>query len=79
MANYGKVLSYVKSCGFYQDATLRDWSNKNISDLWLIAVAIALNTTIITKESEIGTGLSTKNSSGNAKVPNPAKHFGIRL
>ena len=29
--------------------------------------------------SEIGTGLSTKNSSGNAKVPNPAKHFGIML
>ena len=28
--------------------------------------------------SEIGTGLSTKNSSGNAKVPNPTKHFVIR-
>lgn len=40
---------------------------------------MALNTTIITEDSEICTGLSTKNSSGNAKVPNPTKYFGIML
>lgn len=40
---------------------------------------MALNTTIITEDSEIGTGLSTKNSSGNTKVANPTKHFGIML
>ena len=53
-------------------------SQIRIFDPWLIAVAMALNTTIITEDSEICTGLSTKNSSGNSKVPNPTKHFVIR-
>lgn len=53
-------------------------SQIRIFDPWLIAVAMALNTTIITEDSEICTGLSTKKSSGNAKVPNPTKNFVIR-
>ena len=39
---------------------------------------MALNATIITKESAIGTWLSTKNSSGNAKVSDVKKHFGVK-
>lgn len=76
MLNYGKVLSYVQNRVFYRDTALRNWSNKNISVPWLIAMA--LNATIITKESAIGTWLSTKNSSGNAKVSDVKKHFGVK-
>ena len=45
---------------------------------WLIAVAMDLNTTIITEETPVGSGLSTKNPSRNAKLPDVAKHFGVK-
>ena len=39
---------------------------------------MALNTTIITEESTINTGLSTKNPSRNTKVSDVKKHFGVK-
>lgn len=76
MVNYGKVLNYVQNRVFYRDTALRNWSNRNISVPWLIAMA--LNATIITEESTINTGLSTKNPSRNTKVSDVKKHFGVK-
>ena len=39
---------------------------------------MALNATIITEESTINTGLSTKNLSRNANVSDVKKHFGVK-
>jgi len=78
LTNYGKVLSYLQNCGLYKDDALRNWAQKDIADPWLIAVAMELNATIITEETPVGSALSTKNPSKNAKLPDVAKHFGIR-
>ena len=39
---------------------------------------MALNATIITEESTINIGLSTKNPSKNAKLPDVANYFGVK-
>lgn len=78
LVNYGKVLNYVQSCGLYKDEALRNWSQEYIADPWLIAVAMDLNATIITEETPVGSGLSTKNPSRNAKLPDVAKNFGVK-
>lgn len=78
LVNYGKVLNYVQSCGLYKDEALRNWSQEYVADPWLIAVAMDLNATIITEETPVGSGLSTKNPSRNAKLPDVAKNFGVK-
>lgn len=78
LVNYGKVLNYVQSCGLYKNEALRNWSQAYVADPWLIAVAMDLNATIITEETPVGSGLSTKNPSRNAKLPDVAKNFGVK-
>lgn len=78
LANYGKILSYVQNCGLYREEALRIWSQKDVADPWLIAVAMELNAVIITEEVPVGSGLSAKNPSKNAKLPDVAHHFGIK-
>lgn len=78
LANYRKVLSYVQSCGLYKDEALRNWAQKDIADPWLIAVAMELKAIIITEEVSVGSGLSTKNPSKNAKLPDVANYFGVK-
>jgi len=78
LVNYRKVLNYVQSCGLYKDEALRNWAQKDIADPWLIAVAMELKAIIITEEVSVGSGLSTKNPSKNAKLPDVAKHFGVK-
>ena len=76
VANYGKVLNYVKDCGLYREEALRNWAKGDIADPWLIAVAMDTEAIIITEETSAGT-LSAKNKSRNAKLPDVAAHFGI--
>lgn len=78
VANYGKVLTYVQTCGLYKEEALRNWARGDIADPWLIAVAMDIGATIITEESSVGTGLSAKNKSRNAKLPDVANHFGVK-
>ena len=77
VANYGKVLTYVQDCGLYREEALRNWARGDIADPWLIAVAMETGAIIITEESSAG-GLSVKNKSKNAKLPDVANHFGVR-
>ena len=78
VANYRKVLTYVQDCGLYQEEALRNWARADIADPWLIAVAMDTGATVITEEASAGTGLSTKNKSRNAKLPDVANHFGVK-
>ena len=78
LSNYRKVLSYVQNCGLYQKVALKDWSKQNIADPWLIAVAMELKATIISEETPVGSGLSARNPSRNAKIPDVANHFDIK-
>ena len=78
VGNYGKVLTYVQDCGLYREEALRNWARGDIADPWLIAVAMDTGATIITEEASAGTGLSAKNKSRNAKLPDVANHFGVK-
>lgn len=75
LVNYGKVLNYVQSCGLYKNEALRNWSQAYVADPWLIAVAMDLNATIITEETPVGSGLSTKKSIKKCKTPRCSKKF----
>ena len=77
VTNYIKVLSYVRDCGFYKKEALQNWCKYDIADPWLIAVAMEIGATIITGEISAG-GLSVKNKSKNAKIPDVANNFGIK-
>ena len=77
VVNYGKVLTYVQDCGLYREEALRNWAKEGIADPWLIAVAMETGATIITDEIPAG-GLSVKNKSRNAKIPDVANHFGVK-
>lgn len=78
VSNYGKVLTYLQDCGLYREEALRNWARGDIADPWLIAVAMDTGATIITGEVSAGTGLSAKNKSKNAKLPDVANHFGVK-
>lgn len=74
---YGKVLSYVQTSGFYKPQALRGWSQDDIADPWLIAAAVNQNAVIITMESGAGP-ISKKSPSQNAKIPDVARYFDVR-
>lgn len=77
VANYGRVLNYVKDCGLYREGALRSWARGDIADPWLIAVAMDTGAVIITEETSAGP-ISPKNKSRNAKLPDVAAHFGVK-
>ena len=76
--NYSEVLSYVQQCELYQETAFRNWARSEIADPWLIAAAMEKDATIITAEEPAGSGLSANNAAKNAKIPDVAKHFGIK-
>ncbi len=77
LKNYGEVLHYVETCGFYKQAALIKWAEDSIADPWLIAAAKAWDSIIITIETRKGQ-LSQKNPSASAKIPDVAAHFEVR-
>lgn len=74
---YQKVLQHVQNCGFYNVKALNTWSQANVADPWLIAVAAVKGYTLITNEVSAGS-LSVKTPSRNAKIPDVAKVFNVR-
>ena len=78
---YGRVLSYISTCGFYKQAAIDTWSDIKIADPWLIATAIDIareqEVIIITFEKSI-INISTKRQTHpNAKIPDVAANFNI--
>jgi len=73
---YSDVLTYVQTCGFYQETALHNWSSAKVADAWLIAAAAARSLTIVSFEAG-NAGLSSKTPSKEAKIPDVCHHFGV--
>ena len=61
----------------YSDKALRNWSDANVADPWLIAAASALGYTLVTFEASAGI-ISANNPSGRPKIPDIAKIFDVK-
>lgn len=61
----------------YSDKALRDWSDVNAADPWLIATASALGYTLVAFETSAGS-ISVKNPSGKTKIPDVAPKFDVK-
>ena len=78
---YGRVLSYISTCGLYKQAAIDTWSGRTRADLWLIVTAIDVareqEVIIITFEKSV-INISTKRQThSNAKIPDVAANFNI--
>ena len=74
---YSRVLGAVQSNTCYKQSALAEWSRESVADPWLIATAAVRKLTIVTFEKKNG-GLSPKNPSKNAKIPDVARAFGVK-
>lgn len=74
---YGEVLKFLQDSPLYSDKALRNWSDMNVADPWLIAAASALGYTLVTFETSAGS-ISINNPSGRPKIPDIAKEFDVR-
>lgn len=79
---YAKVLQTLSDCverqRYYKNAALRNWSQPNVADPWLIAVAMAKNAIIVTQEVGILRGANQSSGlMGNAKIPDMAWMMGV--
>ena len=75
---YSRVLGAVQSNTCYKQSALAEWSRESVADPWLIATAAVRKLTIVTFEKKNG-GLSPKNPSKNAKIPDVAIGFGVSV
>lgn len=78
ITNYSAVLTHIQNNNCYKPSALTEWSKDTVADPWLIATAKAKDYTIITFESSIK-GLNSHNPSKNAKIPDIAKVFGVKV
>lgn len=74
---YREVLNYVKTCGYYKESAVMEWAKINVADPWLIAAAKTKGYTIITFEVP-NLNLNEKIQSKRAKIPDVARHFGVK-
>jgi hypothetical protein len=74
--NYGLIMNYLQSSGFYKTEALDSWAQPTAADPWLVAAAMTFHYTIITFEIS-NTNLNTKQQSKKVKIPDICKHFNI--
>jgi hypothetical protein len=77
IGNYGKIMNYIKSSGFYSSIALNAWAQANKADPWIIAAAMAYNYTVITLET-FNQGLNVNHPSKIVKIPNICQQFNIK-
>lgn len=77
LAKYGEVLRFLQDSPLYSDKALRNWSDVNAADPWLIATASALGYTLVTFETSAGI-ISANNPSGRPKIPDIARVFDVK-
>ncbi len=75
---YSKILNYIQKNPCYKDSALHEWSREIVADPWLIATASVYGYTLITLE-EPNRGLNSRTPSKNAKIPDVANVFGVRV
>ncbi len=74
---YQRILRYIQANECYKPQALAEWSRNTVADPWLIAAAKTHGYTIITFEVH-NNGLSHRNPSKNAKIPDVAQEFGVK-
>lgn len=77
VTKYSEVLRFLQDSPLYSERALRDWSNVNVADPWLIAAASVLGYTLVTFETSAGT-ISINNPSGKPKIPDVARKFDVK-
>lgn len=77
IAKYGEVLNFLQKSPLYSEKALRNWSNANVADPWLIAVASTSGYTLVTFETSAGL-ISINNPSGKPKIPDIAREFDVK-
>lgn len=77
VAKYSEVLMHIQNSEFYSVKALREWSQNDVADPWLIAAAHVHNYKIITFEQPIP-GLNSRNPCGRPKIPDIARAFDVK-
>jgi hypothetical protein len=75
--NYGKIMNYIGTSGFYSSIAFNAWAQANKADPWIIAAAMAYNYTVITFET-FNQGLNVNHPSKIVKIPNVCQRFNIK-
>ena len=74
--NYSLIMNYLNDNSIFSQKAQQEWQSPKIADPWIIATAMAKNSTIITFE---GNANPIKNQLINkAKIPTIAENFGIK-
>lgn len=76
MKAYQLVLNHVHTCGHYNEAGRKSWSESTIADPQLIASAIVLGVTIVTREKPTNKNQTRKKT--NPKIPDVASDLKVR-
>ena len=77
VTKYSEVLRFLQDSPLYSDKALRDWSDVNVADPWLIATASALGYTLVIFKTSAGS-ISVNNPSGKPKIPDVAQKFDVK-
>lgn len=72
---YREVLIFLQDSPLYSDKALRNWSDANIADPWLIAAASVLKYTLVSFETSAG---AISSPSGRPKIPDIARKFDVK-
>lgn len=75
IVRYVEVLNFLQNSPLYSDKALRNWSDANVADPWLIATASTLGHTLVTFETSAGV---INNPSGKPKIPDIARKFNVK-
>lgn len=70
------LLRFLQESPLYSEKALRNWSNINVADPWLIAASSALEYTLVTFETSAGI-ISVNSPSGKPKIPDIASKFDV--
>lgn len=77
IGNYGEIMNYISTSGFYSPVAFDAWAQATKADPWIIAAAMAYNYTVITFET-FNQGLNVKHPSKIVKIPNVCQQFNIK-
>lgn len=75
-----QVIEHIANHDCYSDLALtntQSWTNDNIADGWIIAIAKQDNLTIVTNETK-NSNLNSNQPSKSAKIPDIAEDLGVR-
>lgn len=76
---YGQIINYINTCGYYNAKALHEWASNDHADPWVVAAGMATGGTIVTFETSWGAALAQGSSKvGKVRIGDIANHFGIR-